>query len=81
MVTQDFLNSQEYATKRAAINREINRNTYKPSTVSAERWQKTKSERTQLAEYKTNVLTDLLTAGLNPKRRMNVSAPIHIVLW
>ena len=81
MVTQDFLNSQEYATKRAAINREINRNTYKPSTVSAERWQKTKSERTQLAEYKANVLTDLLTAGLNPKRRMNVSARVHIVFW
>lgn len=81
MVTKDFLDSKEYAVKREAMTREINRACYNTKERSSERWRKTKEERAQLKQLKGVNKFQVTQAGHNPAKRFNVSEPVIGRIW
>jgi len=81
MVTNDFLESKEYATKRENLQKEINRNCYNTKDTSSERWKKTPEERLSFATMMLNHRDSIRKAGFNPNKRMNISAPVTGKVW
>ena len=81
MVTKEFLESKEYATKREILQREINRNTYKPKECSYEKWKKSPEEKLQLVTAKINHKNLIRKAGFDPKKRLNLPEPVSGKVW
>jgi hypothetical protein len=81
MVTREFLESQEYARKREAMQVSVNKHNYVPKERSYEVWKKTPEEKLALANMMLAHKNELRKAGLNYKKSINKWAPIHIKVW
>lgn len=81
MVTKEFLESKEYAVKREAMQREINRACYKTQERSSEIWKKTPEEKLLLANMKLNHREKVRNAGFDPNKRINTSEPFIGKVW
>lgn len=79
MLTDKFLDSAEYLSKRSQINKEINKTVMKV-LPSAERWKKSKDEKVALKLLKWKHFSALREAGYNPTKRMNLADPITAIV-
>jgi hypothetical protein len=79
MLTDKFLESAEYISRRNQINKEINKTVIK-TLPSAEQWRKTKEEKESLKLLKWKHFSALRTAGHNPTKRMNLAEPIKAIV-
>jgi hypothetical protein len=79
MLTDKFLESAEYISKRNQMNKEINKTVIKV-LPSGEQWQKSKEEKESLKLLRWRHFSALRAAGHNPTKRMNLAEPIKAIV-
>lgn len=79
MLTDKFLESAEYISKRNQINAGIAKSIIKV-LPSGEQWKKSKEERESLKLLKWRHFSALRAAGHNPTKRMNLAEPIRAIV-